>query len=218
MTKLYELLDEYRADVARLQELDLPPEAVLDTIDGMQGELVDKIKAVVIVAMELDAEAASRKQHATRMSDSAKALANRAEGLRSYAQIAIQNSGLRLPLKYPEFSINLKKNPLSCTVSDPVKLLPSLRRATVSVELPASISTQDFLLALANGLSSTATTQSAAQTISDSAEVVLTPDKAAVLRALKVVEEKNKREPDETKRHRLEGAYINPVGYRLSVD
>lgn len=33
---------------------------------------------------------------------------------RAYAQVAIQNSGVMLPLRFPEFTVNLQRNPPAC--------------------------------------------------------------------------------------------------------
>ena len=41
MTSLYEIATTYRADAARLQDLDLPAEVVTDTLDAMAGGTVD---------------------------------------------------------------------------------------------------------------------------------------------------------------------------------
>ena len=39
MTSLYDIAAQYRADVARLADLDLPAEVITDTLDAMSGEL-----------------------------------------------------------------------------------------------------------------------------------------------------------------------------------
>ena len=39
MSSLYEIATSYRADVARLADLDLPAEVITDTLDAMSGEL-----------------------------------------------------------------------------------------------------------------------------------------------------------------------------------
>lgn len=214
--KLYEIQQQYRDDVARLQELDLPPEAVLDTIEGMQGELLDKIKAVLIVSMEMDAEAAVRAEHAKRMAESAKAMANRAEGLRSYAQIAITNSGIALPIKYGEFTVNLRKNPLSCTVSDAAKLPADLRKTSLSMDLPPSVEVPTFLKLLEDVLTANLKAEDA-DAIASTTHIEMAADKAAVLRTLKTMAEENAKVEDPKQHAHLEGAYINPIGYRLAI-
>ena len=219
---LYQLDAAYRADVATLQDIDLPPETVLDTIDGMQGEISEKIKAVMIVAMEIEAEAKVRAEHAKRMADSAKAMAGRADALRSYAQVAIQNCGLMLPLKYPEFSINLQRNPPSCEVTKPELLPPDMKSLNVTFSLSGlwSHQTPESMLALLKVSGFNATDVS----------VEMKVDKKAVLDALKAVAiENDKRKvlsdasvasgngPILTDPDRLLGAHINPTGFRITV-
>lgn len=206
--RLYELVDQYRADMARLQDVDLPAEVVLDTIDGMQGEVSEKIKAVMIVSMEMDAEAGVRADHAKRMAESAKSMANRAEALRSYAQVAIQNCGLMLPLKFPEFSVNLQRNPLSCEVTN-AELLPAhLKTVDVTFTLAPSVkkSVDDIAGVLA-----------AAGIGVHGGSMDVRPDKKAVLDALKTIEAVNSKKGKNEDHDRLPGARFNPTGYRVTV-
>lgn len=207
--KLYELAAEYRNDVAKLQDCDMPPEVVMDTIEGMQGDLTEKIKAVLIISMEIEAEADLRAVHAKRMAESSKAMAQRAEGLRSYAQIAIQNCGLSLPLKYPEFNVNLQKNPLSCEVSS-AELLPSdMKTVEVAFALASNANnlTADDLIA-----------KLALAGINISAiQISVKPDKKAVLAALKEIDAINAAKAPDQAHDKLPGASLNPVGYRVTV-
>lgn len=207
--KLYELTAQYRADVAKLQDLDLPPEVVLDTIDGMQGEITDKIKAVIIVSKEMAVEAEARIECGRKMMDSGKAQLNRAEGLTSYAQIAIQNSGLSLPLKYTEFTVNLQRNPPSCTVVDAEKLPPHLVSKTVSFTI-ACTNPNDVISKLcqaATGLS-----------IDLGVPIVdIKADKKAVLDTLKTIQDVNNKREKDAPEDKLAGAHMNPFTYRVTV-
>ena len=115
---LYAIVARYQDDLAKLQDLDIPAEVVLDTIEGMQGELVDKLRAVVGYAIDLEKQAEIRAAEAKRMADSAKRMAERAESIRTYAQIGLMNSGLKLPVVCPEFTLNLAKNPRSVEITD----------------------------------------------------------------------------------------------------
>ena len=60
MSSLYEISLAYRADVARLADLDLPAEVITDTLDAMSGELEVKAQSVVMYARNLQATAAFR--------------------------------------------------------------------------------------------------------------------------------------------------------------
>ena len=45
MSKLYEIASEY----AKLLDSDLEPEMIADTVEGMEGELVDKIEQLLSI-------------------------------------------------------------------------------------------------------------------------------------------------------------------------
>jgi hypothetical protein len=208
--KLYELAEEYRADVAKLQDLDLPPEVVLDTIDSMQGDIKDKIKAVIFVASEMKATGLARLDAAKRMMESGQSELNRAEGLFSYAQIAIQNSGLTLPIKYDEFNVNLQKNPPSCDITDMEKLPEKFKRTEVKTVIESSLNEPEFLLQL-HKLADASNVKIISTTIE------FKVDKKAVLTELKALHEENNQREVGTPAKTLPGASINPTSFRLTV-
>ena len=86
MTSLYEIATTYRADAARLQDLDLPAEVVTDTLDAMAGELEVKAQNVVMFARDLQATAAAIKEAEEQMAKRRKAIENRAKHLLEYVQ------------------------------------------------------------------------------------------------------------------------------------
>lgn len=133
---LYAIIAKYQEDLARLQDLDLPPEVVLDTIEAMQGAVEEKVRAVVAYALDLEKAAEVRRAEAQRMNDGAEAMERRAESLKTYAQIALMNSGLRLPLVAPEFTLNLAKLPPSVEVLNIEALPDSMVKTTVTLSFP----------------------------------------------------------------------------------
>lgn len=194
---LYEISAQYHRDVLVLQNIDLPPEVVIDTIEGMQGDVLDKLKAWLVVSMNLDAEAEVRAAHAKRMMDSSKALANRAEALRNYVQITIQGLGLALPIKYPEFTVSMQKNPASCDVVDVQQLPYDLKSCTITFTVnPAQ----------ANSFVEGVKKSKLAQAVTGEPSVDFKADKKAVLDMLK-----------KTGTDTLPGARLNPPAYRLAV-
>lgn len=50
---LFQIVARYQGDLAKLQDLDLPPEVVSDTIEAMQGDVEEKVRAVVAFALQL---------------------------------------------------------------------------------------------------------------------------------------------------------------------
>jgi hypothetical protein len=123
MSTLYQIAAEYRASLEALAELDLDAQTIADTVEGMQGELQDKLRAVIAYALSEQAEAVKQAAAATRMSERAKATANRAEGLLNYARDAMQATGLS-EVRTDEWGAKLAKKPPSVSVTDPA-LLPA---------------------------------------------------------------------------------------------
>lgn len=132
---LFEIIGQYQTDLSRLSDLDLPPEVVMDTMESMQGDVTDKIRAIVAFALQLESDAEAKQAHAKRMNEAADVLVRRAESLRMYAQIGLMNSGLALPLRAPEFNLNLAKMPPSVEVIDADALPTSMLNKTAKFDL-----------------------------------------------------------------------------------
>ena len=189
---LYQIVARYRDDLAKLNDLDLPPEVVLDTIEGMQGEIEAKVRAVVAYALDIEKAAEAREAEAKRMADGADALRRRAESLKMYAQIALMNSGIKLPLTAPEFTLNLAKLPPSVDVTDPAALPDSMVKTTMKLSF-AGRNSDAFRAAVV-----------AAMPEGAALDVDTTPVKKAIGDALKAGTA-------------VPGAKMAPVGYRLTV-
>jgi hypothetical protein len=188
---LYQIVARYQDDLAKLQDLDLPPEVVLDTIESMQGEVEAKVRAVVAYALDLERAAEAREAEAKRMAEGARRLADRAESIKMYAQIALMNSGLKLPLMAPEFTLNLAKLPPSVEVTDVTLLPDSAVKTTVSVSFAGR--NDAFRAAIAGAMPD-----------GGQFDVDIKPVKKAIGDSLKVGVT-------------VPGAKLAPVGYRLTV-
>ncbi len=203
---LYQLTEEYRRDVERLAEVELPPEVVLETIESMQGDLAQKLRAVMCFTLELEAEATARAAEAKRMSDSARSASKRADALRSYAQMAIVNSGLTMPQKFPEFTLAMQKAAPTCDVSEPELLPPNCKFTEVSFRVPglnAQFVRDNLLTDIHFAVSDLS--------------VTTVPVKAAVLSALKEVAAANAAKPAGAPLDVLPGAYLNVGLHTLKV-
>lgn len=123
MPTLYTIASQYQADLAALADLDLDPQTVADTLEGMQGELQDKLRAVIAYALSMQSEAEAQKAAAQRMADRAKATAARADGLLDYARTMMQATGLG-EVATDEWAAKLAKKPPSVNIIDP-SLIPA---------------------------------------------------------------------------------------------
>lgn len=136
MTALYEVVNTYHEQLAALQDADLPAEVVNDTLEAIQWPVEEKVRAVVAFALQLKADAEVRAEHAKRMADSAKAMKNRADALLAYVSAGLLNSGLRLPLRLPEFTVNVAKNPPSLEVVDESAIPAKFKRRSFQFLIP----------------------------------------------------------------------------------
>ena len=124
---LFSVAQEYRQQLAALADLDMPPEVVSDTVEGMAGEVEDKLRAVIAYSLELDVLAAGAKDAAARMADRAKSLQSRVDWLRGYALKAMQDTGIS-EVATDEFAAKVAKKPASVNVTDAALIPPAYLR------------------------------------------------------------------------------------------
>lgn len=114
---LYQLATEYRADLERLSDLDLPAEVVADTLESLGGELEAKAQNVVMFLRNLETTAAAIKEAEQSMAARRKAFESRAESLKKYVLDAMLNNDIQ-KIECPMFSISIAKNPPSVDIYD----------------------------------------------------------------------------------------------------
>lgn len=135
MTSLYTIASEYRAQLAALADLDMPPEVVADTVEGMAGEVENKLRAVIAYSLELDVLATGAADAAKRMQERAKALQTRVEWLRTYALQTMQGCGIG-EVATDEFGAKIAKKPPSVQITD-AALIPAAYMRTPEPPPPA---------------------------------------------------------------------------------
>ena len=114
---LFEIAALYRAQLEQLSDLDMPPEVVADTLEAIQGDMQDKLRAVIAYSMELDVLASGAKDAAKRMADRAKVLESRVDSMRAYALTHMQATGIG-EVSTDEFAAKVAKKPASVNVTD----------------------------------------------------------------------------------------------------
>ena len=135
MTSLYEISLAYRADVAKLADLDLPAEVVTDTLDAMAGELEAKAQNVVMYARNLQTTAAAIKEAEEQMAKRRKAIENRAKHLLEYVQGCMETAEVQR-IECPHFRLAIQAKPPSVDVYEP-GLLPAQYMRTPEPPPPA---------------------------------------------------------------------------------
>ena len=92
--KLYELADEYTAALSVLDDPDLPEEVVRDTMEALQGGLLEKGRAVAAYALNLSVEIEALKAHEKRVAAKRKTLEAREEWMRDYLKTNMEKCGI----------------------------------------------------------------------------------------------------------------------------
>jgi hypothetical protein len=120
---LYEIAQEYRADLEKLAELDLDDATLNDTLDGMGGELEVKAQSVACLIRNLEATAVQIKDAEAHMAARRKALENRAERVKDYLLASMMVAGVQ-KVECPLFRMTVRDNPPAVEVYQP-ELMPA---------------------------------------------------------------------------------------------
>jgi hypothetical protein len=118
MTALYELAHSYRDVADKLSDLDLPPEVIEDTLEGMSGELEVKATNTAMLVRNLEAGAAAIKDAEATMAARRKALENRAARIRDYLLANMMVAGIQ-KIECPYFKLAVRENPPAVEVYEP---------------------------------------------------------------------------------------------------
>ena len=118
MNALYNIAAEYRAAAEKLAELDLDAETIVDTLEGLSGDLETKAQNVAFLARNLESTAAAIKQAEADMAARRKAMENRADGLKRYIFESMKFAGIE-KIECPHFRLSIKNNPAAVDVFEP---------------------------------------------------------------------------------------------------
>jgi hypothetical protein len=134
MTALYVIAHEYQAAARTLADLDLDPQTVADTLEGMSGALEVKAQSVAMMVRVMEADAAAVAQWAKDANARAKAIENRADALRDYLKRTLESCGIT-KVDGPGITIGFRKS--SAVVIDDPDQLPAEFMVTPPAPPPA---------------------------------------------------------------------------------
>lgn len=106
MTSLRDLSKEMMEVRELATNTDLPPEAMIDTLDGIEGMFNDKALKVVQVLNNGDSDVAALKAEAQRLLDRAKVISNGQDRLREYLRMNMEATEIK-KIESPFFTITL---------------------------------------------------------------------------------------------------------------
>jgi len=135
MSKLYDLTKDYNAVLDMVDNGDFEMEDVLDTLEGIEGEIDDKLQSTVCVIREMEAEAKKFDEEIARMSNIKKTYSNAATRLKEYIRTQMELVGKDKSKGL--FSISLGKPSISTQVDDVDSLPEQYKKVSVSADKTA---------------------------------------------------------------------------------
>ncbi len=116
---LYQLSSHYiqALDFLTDPELNLPIEAVNDTLEGLTGELEDKAINVAKFIRNMETTANAIKKAEVEMAKRRKALETRVQWLESYLKSSMEATGIT-KIECPYFKLSIAKNPPALDLFD----------------------------------------------------------------------------------------------------
>lgn len=127
---LFQISQEHRALADALQDMDLDEQTIADTLEAESG-LVEKSQAVAFVIRNMETFADAIKAEADAMADRAKKVRNRADAVKKYLHQCMNLAGVQ-KIEHPQFTISVRKNPVSVQIFEEGLLPPDYLR-----EIPA---------------------------------------------------------------------------------
>ena len=128
---LYEISVAFRTDADKLADLDLDPQTLIDTIEGMSGDLETKVQNTLFVARNLESTADAIDAAAAAMTARGKAIKARAAVLRKGIFDAMIFTGVQR-IEGPFFKLTIQNNPPSVDVFDAAMVPASYMTAPVA--------------------------------------------------------------------------------------
>ena len=119
MASLFELAAEFRGIAEKLEESDLPPEVIRDTLDGCALDFEEKAVNVAAFIRNIEATADAIKAAEKQQAERRKALENRAAGLREYLLYCMKSTNIA-KVENPLFKLAIRKNPASVIIDGEV--------------------------------------------------------------------------------------------------
>ncbi len=130
MKPLYEIAARHAA-LQALDDPDMPEQAILDTIEGLVGEVEEKAISVAAYIRNIGAESAAIDAAIKAMQARKQALDKREDQVREYLRSNMERCGIT-KISCPWFAITVKKNPASMVIDD-AELIPEKYKAKVEI-------------------------------------------------------------------------------------
>lgn len=109
MSSIYELTQDYLQILSMLEDPELDPQTLADTMEGIEGEFEIKAENYAKVMKNLEGDILAIKTEIDRLTAKKKALENNIKNMKSTLQTAMETTG-KTKFKTELFSFNIQKN------------------------------------------------------------------------------------------------------------
>ncbi len=130
---LYELSSTYLKALDDLTdpELDLPIEAVNDTLEALSDEIETKAINVTKFMRNMEATAKAIKEAEAEMAKRRKSLENRVKWMKNYLKGSMEHTGIT-KIECPYFKLSIQKNPDAVNILDETKIPVQFKEQVVN--------------------------------------------------------------------------------------
>ncbi len=119
LSTLYELADEFKDALENLTELD--DQAVIDTLESLEGEFKIKSANVAKYIKNLEHTLDGMKEAESNMRDRRASLEKKIVHMREYLKNNLEKSGLK-KIDAPDISISMQKNPYKVVITNETEI------------------------------------------------------------------------------------------------
>lgn len=127
--RLYEITDRFLTALEALPDSGLDEVTIFDTLESIEGELVEKGRNVAAYCLNLEAECDAVEAMAAKLKDRAKIARSRTDSLRQYLFVQMQRAGItEIKAIDGTFSAKIKNNPPSVDCYAPEFIPPEFMK------------------------------------------------------------------------------------------
>ena len=119
MATLYELTGQFRELLELVEQGEVDPEMLADTLEGLEGEIEIKADGYAKVIKELEGKTAMLKGEIERLSNRKSAIENNIKTMKESLEIAMRTTG-KVKFKTDLFSFSIQKNPARLVITGDV--------------------------------------------------------------------------------------------------
>jgi predicted nuclease with TOPRIM domain len=119
MATLYELTGQFRELLELVEQGEVDPKMLADTLEGLEGEIEIKADGYAKVIRELEGQASMLKGEIDRLSDRKSSIENNIKAMKESLEMAMRSTG-KVKFKTDLFSFNIQKNPARLVITGEV--------------------------------------------------------------------------------------------------